>query len=147
MRLLARRIITADIIPKVAKLKAVSQWVPGQSGNPKGRPKDVRTIQVLKNDLELAVREHLSPTKVTQVINRMVEIATKSRDPLAAVAAGKVVLTYAISKPHVQEQGQSRTGFTIVIENATLQALQKPIDAEYKQLEVDDNGGRSETDQ
>lgn len=130
----------------MAKKKAVTKWVPGQSGNPLGRPKDVRTIAVLKNDLELAVRGELKPVRVTQVVNRMIDIALKSRDPIAAVAAAKVVLGMAISKPHVQEQQSGSKGFTIVIENATLQALQKPpIDAEFTQIEVDANGERSET--
>jgi hypothetical protein len=77
----------------------------------------------------------------------MIDIALTADDPKSAVAAGKVVLDMAISKAHVQEQSQGNKGFTIVIENATLQALQKPpIEAEYKQIEVDDNGGRSEKD-
>ena len=72
----------------------------------------------------------------------MVDIATKSNDEMAAIAAGKVVLGMAISKAHVQEAVSSQQGFTIVIENATLQALQhksepvaiieqKPIEVEY----------------
>jgi len=131
----------AATIP-VAKKKAVSQWVPGQSGNPAGRPPDVRTVAMLKNDLELAVRQQLTPTRVTQVINRMIDIAVNPKsENKDAVAAGKVVLSMAISKPHVQEQVSGKTGFTIVIENATLQALQsKPevkseaIDAEYENI-------------
>jgi hypothetical protein len=122
------------IIASKAKTKLPTQWVPGQSGNPKGRPKDVRTIAVLKNDLEMAVREQLSPVVVTQVVNRMVDIALKSKDEKQAVAAGKIVLGMAISKAHVQEQVSGKSGFTIVIENATLQALQKPVDAEYKEV-------------
>lgn len=137
----------ADITSRMAKKKAITQWVPGQSGNPAGRPKDVRTINVLKNDLELAVRQNLSAVKVTQVVNRMVDIATKSQDEAAAVAAAKVVLGMAISKAHIQEQTQGKSGFTIVIENATLQALQKPIDAEFKPIEVITNGERSEENQ
>jgi hypothetical protein len=135
MPLLDRRIITAVIIPRGKK--SVTTWVKGQSGNPAGRPKDTRSIAVLKNDLELAVREELSPSRVTAVVNRMVKIATESIDENAAIAAGKVVLSMAISKPHVQEQQSGKSGFTIVIENATLQALaqqkpeQKPIEASY----------------
>jgi hypothetical protein len=143
-KLITTLAIMVGIIPKA---KTLTVWKPGQSGNPKGRPKDQRTIAVLKNDLELAVREELSPVKVTQVVNRMIKIATESRDTLAAVAAAKVVLGMAISKPHVQEQSSGSKGFTIVIENATLQALQKPpIDAEFTQIEVNANGVGSEKD-
>src|SRR5271167_4280451 len=114
MLLRGRPTTMVGIIP-AKKKGAVTKWVPGQSGNPKGRPKDVRTVAVLKNDLELAVREHLSPARVTSVVNRLITIATKSRDPMAAVAAGKVILGMAISKAHIQEQATGRQGFTIVI--------------------------------
>jgi hypothetical protein len=74
----------------------------------------------------------------------MLAIATESKDEQAAIAASKVILNMAVSKAHVQEQQSGRTGFTIVIENATLQALtkqqEKPVDASYKQIEVDSNG-------
>ena len=130
----------------MAVKKALTKWVPGQSGNPNGRPKDVRTVAVLKNDLELAVRAELSPIKVTQVVNRMVKIATESTDLMAAVQAAKVVLGMAISKAHIQEAQTGNRGFTIVIENATLQALQKPV--EEKPIEaVTYNVECSETNQ
>lgn len=105
--------------------KAVTKWKPGQSGNPKGRQKDQRSIAVLKNDLEIAVREKLSPAAVSSVVNRLLKITEKSADEMAVIAAAKVILGMAISKPHVQEQQSGKSGFTIVIENATLQALQK----------------------
>ena len=101
--------------------KAVTQWAAGQSGNPKGRPKDVRNVVTLRNNLELAVREKLTPAIVTRVVNRMVEIATKGEDKVA-VTAGKAILDMAISKAAVQEAVAQRAPITIVIENATLAA-------------------------
>ena len=100
---------------------AKGKWEKGKSGNPAGRPKDQRNITTLKNDLELAVREKLTPAIVTRVVNRMVEIATKGEDKVA-VTAGKAILDMAISKAAVQEAVAQRAPITIVIENATLAA-------------------------
>jgi hypothetical protein len=133
-RLPGRRITTAG---SITKTKSPTVWKEGQSGNPAGRPKDARSITVLKNDLEIAVREQLSPRRVSGVVNRLIKIAMESLDEQAAIAAGKTILGMAISKPHIQEQAATKGGFTIVIENATLQALaqqkpeQKPIEASY----------------
>ena len=102
------------------------KWVKGKSGNPAGRPKDQRSIAVLKNDLELAVRERLTATKVTQVVNRMLEIALGD-DIKSAVTAGKVILDMAISKAAVQEAVANRAPITIVIENATLGNKQQTV--------------------
>lgn len=103
--------------------KVPGKWVKGRSGNPNGRPKDQRNIVTLKNDLELAVREKLTPAKVTQIVNRMVDIAINHPDPKMAIAAGKTVLDLAISKAAVQESVGQRAPITIVIENATLAQL------------------------
>ena len=99
------------------------KWQVGKSGNPKGRPKDQRSIVTLKNDLELAVREKLTPTKVTQIVNRMIEIAINSPDHKSAIAAGKVIIDMAVSKAAVQEAVGQRAPITIIIENATLAQL------------------------
>ena len=115
---------------------AKGKWEKGKSGNPAGRPKDQRNITTLKNDLELAVREKLTPAIVTRVVNRMVEIATKGEDKVA-VTAGKAILDMAISKAAVQEAVAQRAPITIIIENATLAAMakeqtaNKPIEVEY----------------
>ena len=115
---------------------AKGKWEKGKSGNPAGRPKDQRNITTLKNDLELAVREKLTPAIVTRVVNRMVEIATKGEDKVA-VTAGKAILDMAISKAAVQEAVAQRAPITIIIENATLAAMAKeqtannPIEVEY----------------
>lgn len=102
--------------------KAVGKWEKGVSGNPAGRPKDVRSITVLKNDLELAVREKLTATKVTQIVNRMVDIAINSPDEKLAIMAGKTIIDMAVSKAAVQEAVAQRAPITIIIENATLAA-------------------------
>jgi hypothetical protein len=99
------------------------KWLKGTSGNPKGRPKDQRNIVTLKNDLELAVREKLTPAKVTQIVNRMVDIAINSPDEKLAIAAGKTIIDMAISKAAVTEAVGQRAPITIIIENATLAQL------------------------
>jgi hypothetical protein len=104
-------------------MMAVGKWTKGASGNPRGRPKDQRNIVTLKNDLELAVREKLTPAKVTQIVNRMIEIAINSPDHKSAIAAGKVILDMAVSKAAVQEITGNRAPITIIIENATLAQL------------------------
>ncbi len=124
-----------------AKSKTVGKWQKGQTGNPAGRPKDVRSITVLKNDLELAVREKLTATKVTQIVNRMVDMAINSPDEKIAIMAGKTILDMAVSKAAVQEAVAQRAPITIVIENATLAAQQieqkraEPTKVKYEIIE------------
>lgn len=108
--------------------KSVTTWTKGVSGNPKGRQKDVRTVAILKNDLELAVREKLTPAAVTKIVHRLVDIAQNSPEEKLAISAGKTILDYALSKQVVQDAVKERAPITIIIENATLaaQAQAKP---------------------
>jgi hypothetical protein len=108
----------------------------------------VRTLQVLKNDLELAVREKLNPARVSSVVNRLLDIATsdKSTDK-DAIAAGKVILDMAISKSAVQEQFEGKSGLKVIIETLTLQTATpavkieaKPIEVEFTEIENKTNG-------
>ncbi len=85
----------------------------------------MRSLTVLKNDLELAVRDRLTATKVTQVVNRMLDIALNSPDEKNAISAGKTILDMAVSKAAVQEAVAQRAPITIVIENATLAAQEQ----------------------
>jgi hypothetical protein len=99
------------------------KWGKGKSGNPRGRPPTAsrpRDIVTLKNDLELAVRDCLSATKVTQVVNRMLEIAIHHPDTKSAISAAKIILDMSISKAAVQEAVAQRAPINIIIENATL---------------------------
>jgi hypothetical protein len=117
------------------------KWSKGKSGNPKGRPPTAsrpRDIVTLKNDLELAVRDCLSPTKVTQVVNRMLEIAINHPDTKSAISAAKIILDMSVSKAAVQEAVSQRAPINIIIENATLARQEesrvidaKVIEAEY----------------
>jgi Family of unknown function (DUF5681) len=99
------------------------KWVKGKSGNPKGRPPTAlrpKTIVELKNDLEIAVRDALTPTKVTQIVNRFLDIAINHPDIKQALIAGKTILDYSVSKAAVQEAVAQRAPINIIIENATL---------------------------
>jgi hypothetical protein len=115
------------------------KWEKGKSGNPKGRPLTAsrpRDIVTLKSDLELAVRDQLSATKVTQIVNRMISIATDHPDTKAAIAAAKLILDMAVSKAAVQEAVAQRAPINIIIENATLSkhSENEPIEARYEHV-------------
>ena len=81
------------------------------------RPRDIVT---LKNDLELAVRDQLTPTKVTQIVNRVIAIALDCEDAKQALSAAKIILDMSVSKAAVQEAVAQRAPINIIIENATI---------------------------
>jgi hypothetical protein len=127
---LDKPITTVDTTP--------GKWVKGKSGNPKGRPRDAdrpRDIVTLKNDLELAVRDQLTPTRVTQIVNRVMKMALDPNEQSKNVlAAAKMILDMSVSKAHVQEAVAQRAPINIIIENATLakQSEDKTIEAKYE---------------
>lgn len=124
---------TANVVA-VPVLENKGQWPAGTSGNPEGRPRGVKTIQVLKNDLELAVRARLSRKKITRVINKMVALAIDGD-----VKAAKLIMDMTLSKQALQDAASERSPqITIVIENATLAAKVneqpvKIIEGKYEQ--------------
>ena len=119
--------------------ESTGQFLPGQSGNPKGRPPGRRAqIDVLKQDLEIAVRKGLRADRVVKIIEKMADLAEEGN-----VRAAKLILSLAVSPAGAHgEAGDNQGGITIRIENATFAATaaknEKPI--EGRVIEVKENG-------
>jgi hypothetical protein len=92
-------------------------FLPGKSGNPSGRPKGRKNqLTVLKQDLEIAIRENASPADVAAVVNKMVQMALEGN-----VGAGKVILDKFVSNAKEGEDERESGGqLKIIIENAQL---------------------------
>lgn len=90
----------------------------GVSGNPAGRPKNARNaITDIKQELELAVRQNMSPIKIAQVVDKMYELALEG-----SVGAAKLLLDKTISNARTETDDQDGPGSVrIVIENMTLE--------------------------
>lgn len=108
------------------------RWVKGQSGNPKGRPKN--TLVALQRDLEGAIRDHLTAEKVKRIIDKLCKKAEDGDVKAAKLILDKLVPN-AVDAPETTD-----TGRVVVfrIENATFAAQQKQIDAaEQKNPPID----------
>ena len=94
----------------------------GVSGNPNGRPKGKKNqITELKQDLEIAIRQNMTPARVSQVVNAMFQAALEGN-----VGAGKLILDKCISNAkEAEEEKESSGGLRIIIENANLDVLQQ----------------------
>lgn len=107
------------------------RWKPGQSGNPKGRPK--QSLVALQRDLEGAIRDHLTADKVKNLIDAVYTSAVggwvgegQNKKYLAPnVKAAKLLLDKLIPNATDTEPGDKDAGRTVVfrIENATFGAL------------------------
>lgn len=108
---------SADVIPRDEKGK----WLAGVSGNPAGRPKGAKNhITQLKQSMEIALREGLSPKDVQAVVKSMLAEALNGN-----VGAGKLILDKVMSNARDQDDANDNTGgIRIVIENASIDALQ-----------------------
>ena len=95
------------------------RFLPGVSGNPAGRPVGRRQrLDVLKQELEIAVRENVRAPRIVRIVNKMCDLAEGGD-----VRAAKLILGIAVSSPAVQKDSGSDTpGIRIVIENATFAA-------------------------
>lgn len=106
------------------------KFVKGVSGNPAGRPKGTRNhIVQLKQNLEAAVRENVTPEDIQAIISTMVAQA-KAGD----IQAAKIILDKTISNAKIDEEAnESAGGIKVIVENATFLAetnQKSPIEGE-----------------
>lgn len=89
----------------------------GVSGNPAGRPKGRKNqITELKQDLEIAVRDAISPKEIKAVVTKMVQLALEGN-----VGAGKLILDKVLSNAKEgEEEKEMSGGLKIIIEHANL---------------------------
>ncbi len=93
-------------------------FVKGKSGNPAGRPKGRKNqLTQLKQDLEIAVRDNISSSDVTDVLQTMVELAKEGN-----VGAAKIILDKAITNAKdADDVATGNAGWQFVIKNVTVQ--------------------------
>ena len=98
------------------------RFVAGVSGNPAGRPKGRKNrITVLKQDMEIALRENLSVEDIKGVIQSMLAEALNGN-----VGAGKLILDKVMSSAKSDEDAkESGGGLKIIIEHANIDSFQK----------------------
>ena len=129
---------TEDILTDTEQSTAVStraeggKFVKGVSGNPAGRPKK-QQLKDLQQDLEIALREHITVDKVKRIINRMVEKAEGGH-----VGAAKLILDKVISNARDSDDAGANDGRTVVfrIENATFAAQQAKTQTPIEVIDV-----------
>lgn len=95
------------------------RFAAGVSGNPLGRPKGRKNHLVnLQQDLEIAVREHISADKIKKILDKICSQAEGGN-----VAAAKLILDKVIANAR-ESDDTSDNGRTVVfrIENATFAA-------------------------
>lgn len=110
------------------------QFPKGVSGNPHGRPKSRRNeLIVLKQNLEIAVRDSLSVDRVKRIVNRVAQMAEDGN-----MAAAKLLLDKIISNASDAEDVPDN-GRTVVfrIENATFAAIQSPAATKSNAIDVE----------
>lgn len=111
------------------------QFVKGVSGNPKGRPKGIKNrITELKEEVEVVVRETVTPERIRNVFEAMYNEALAGN-----VQAGKLILDKFITNAkEAKEGGEEAPEITIRIRNLTGSAVEVE-EAEIIDQE-DDNG-------
>ena len=74
--------------------------------------------------MELAIRQDMSPAKLSQIVNKMYELALEG-----SVGAAKLLLDKTVSNAKTEEDdGEGPKGVRIVIENMTVNPAATPVE-------------------
>ena len=74
--------------------------------------------------MELAIRQNMSPMKLSQIVDKMYELALEG-----SVGAAKLLLDKTVSNAKTEEEdGEGPKGVRIVIENMTVNPAEKPVE-------------------
>ena len=109
---------------EAATVRHGGMWLPGQSGNPAGRPKGGKgQLAELKRNLELAVRDNLNPKVIKGILQTMAERALAGD-----VKAAKLILDKVLTNASdAEEQGQEGGTFVFQVKNLTLKHEGLPV--------------------
>ena len=96
---------------------ADGKFLPGTSGNPNGRPLGKKNqITALKQELELAVRDHIRPKRIRQIIDAMCVKAIEGN-----VGAAKLILDKVLSNAtDTEDVSEGKGTFVFQVKNLTL---------------------------
>lgn len=113
---------------------ASGQFPQGVSGNPAGRPPGRKSeIVSLKQELEIAIRQHVDTRKIKKIVDKLVNKAMNGN-----LQAAKLILDKVLPNAGETEDEQGGKGaIRIVIENATFAAKaapQPPIEGESAEV-------------
>lgn len=102
------------------KREEAGKWAKGVSANPAGRPLGKKAqIDVLKQELELAVRSAVTPARITAIVTKMLDEAEKG----STKAAKLIFDTFLTKASSESEQGNKDKGIRIEIVNSTYAAI------------------------
>lgn len=119
---------------EISKRAPDGTFLPGVSGNPKGRPKSKKNqITNLKQDLEIAIRQNVDPEDIQKIVRSMISMAMEG-----SVGAAKLILDKTVSNAKdFEEDERDSGGIRVVIENVTVGRETETIeaeDADYEEL-------------
>lgn len=113
----------------------MTPWKPGQSGNPKGKPKgtlNMTTILAMVGQEQITLKDGTKLPADTLVVKKLYEAAVKNGD----VRAITKILEYKLGKPHqrVTIEGNEDKPLNIEVTNDYLEKLQAALKS-YKEKE------------